>query len=206
MLSIPPVPRPLLVGINGLWWIYFAIGIYIANSATPEQVWWLKVWNGGLGGNGFSAFGATVLGLILAAEVIFMVFTWAGNRRRIMDAEKAARETVEKATKEAAERVTEAEEAAEKATREAAERATEAEEAAEKAAREAAERATEAEEAAEKAAREAAEQAAREAAEQARKERDREWLEWLEAVKPDLEAGRPPSVPPPFRGNGSAAV
>ncbi len=184
MLSIPPVPRPLLVGLNGLWWLYFAIGIYIADSATPGQVWWLKVWNGGLGGNGFSAFGATVLGLILAAEVIFMVFTWAGNRRRIMDAEKAAKEMVEKATKEAAERVTEAEEAAERAARETAEKAREA---AERAARETAEKVTE-------------------AAERARRERDREWREWLEAVRPDLEAGRPPRVPPPFRGNGSAAV
>lgn len=162
MLSIPPVPRPLLAGLNGLWWIYFVIGIYIADSATPEQVWWLDVWNGGLGGNGFSAFGATVLGLILTTEVIFMVFTWAGNRRRIMNAEQAA----EKATKEAEERVAEA-------TKEAGERVAEA---------------------------------AREAAEKARKERDREWVEWLETVKPDLEAGRPPSVPPPFRGNGSAAV
>ena len=38
-----------------------------------------------------------------------------------------------------------------------------------------------------------------------RKKRDAEWLKWLEAVKPDLAAGRPPSIPPPSATNAELA-
>ena len=133
LLSIPPVPRPLLAALCGLLWIYLTVGIYVEDNTSPQQVWWLDVWNGGLGGNGFSAFGASVLAIVLTGEVFFMVFSLGAYLRQ----------------------------------------------------------------------KEAAKKASAEAAEKAVKERDKEWAEWLEAVKPDRDAGRPPSVPPPSRSNGS---
>ena len=106
VFSMPPVPRPVLIGLWALWWAYFGAGIYFENAAVPRQAWWLDVWHGGLGGNGFSAFGATVLGIILTVEVGIIVFTLAGNRRRVKEAaERAARDASEKAAKEAEKRV-----------------------------------------------------------------------------------------------------
>ena len=210
LLSLPGVPRPLLAALWGLWWIYFTIGAYLENSHTPGQVWWLNIWHGSLGGNAFSAYGATVLSIILTGEVIFMVLTLLGNRRRIIDARKAAEkeaaERVEKAEKEAAERAQKAEkEAAEraekiaKAVAEMVEKAVaEVAERAEKAAAEVAERA-------EKAAAEAVEKALAEATSQSRLSERQEWQQWYQAVKPDLEAGRPPSIPPPATSNGSTS-
>ena len=171
LLSLPGVPRPLLAALWGLWWIYFTFGAYLENSHTPGQVWWLNVWHGSLGGNAFSAYGATVLSIILTGEVIFMVLTLLGNRRRIIDARKAAE-------KEAAERV-------EKAVAEAVEKAMP--------------------EAVEKAMPEAVKKAVEIAASQARLSERQEWQQWYQAVKPDLEAGRPPSIPPPATSNGSAS-
>ncbi len=188
LLSLPGVPRPLLAALWGLWWIYFTFGAYLENSHTPGQVWWLNIWHGSLGGNAFSAYGATVLSIILTGEVIFMVLTLLGNRRRIIDARKAAE-------KEAAERV-------QKAEKEAAERAERVEKAlaemVEKAVAEVAERA-------EKAAAEAVEKALSEATSQSRLSERQEWQQWYQAVKPDLEAGRPPSIPPPATSNGSTS-
>ena len=174
LLSLPGVPRPLLAALWGLWWIYFTFGAYLENSHTPGQVWWLNVWHGSLGGNAFSAYGATVLSIILTGEVIFMVLTLLGNRRRIIDARKAAE-------KEAAERVQKAvAEAVEKATAETVERAK-------------------------KAAAEVVEKALAEAASQSRLSERQEWQQWYQAVKPDLEAGRLPSIPPPATSNGSTS-
>ena len=188
LLSLPGVPRPLLAALWGLWWIYFTFGAYLENSHTPGQVWWLNVWQGSLGGNAFSAYGASVLSIILTGEVIFMVLTLLGNRRRIIDARKAAE-------KEAAERV-------EKAEKEAAERAEKAEKAVaemvEKAVAEAMA------EVVEKAVAEAVERS-KEAAGQSRLSERQEWQQWYQAVKPDLEAGRPPSIPPPATSNGSTS-
>ena len=116
VFSMPPVPRPVLIGLCALWWAYFGVGIYLEDSATPHQAWWLDIWHGGLGGNGFSAFGATVLGIILTVEVGIIVFTLAGNRRRI-------KEAAERATREAAEKAAvESQKAAEKAAQEAEKR------------------------------------------------------------------------------------
>ena len=103
LLSLPPIPRSLLVALFTWWWIHFALGWYLEEITTPQQVWWLDIWLGGLGGNGFSAFGATVLTLILTAEVVYMVLTYLGNRRRIMDAEKKAAKKVQEAAKKAEE-------------------------------------------------------------------------------------------------------
>ena len=189
LLSLPGVPRPLLAALWGLWWIYFTFGAYLENSHTPGQVWWLNIWHGSLGGNAFSAYGATVLSIILTGEVIFMVLTLLGNRRRIIDArkaaEKAAAERVQKAEKEAAERAEKAAaEAVEKVVPEAVAKAVE--ERIAKAVAEAVER-------------------SQEAASQARLSERREWQQWYQAVKPDLEAGRPPSIPPPATSNGSTS-
>ena len=90
LLNLPAVPRLVVLGLCGLWWIYFTIGAYIESLQNPGQVWWLNLWNGSLGGNSFSAFGATVLSLYLISEVITMILTLLGNRRRILDAAKKA--------------------------------------------------------------------------------------------------------------------
>ena len=138
LLSIPPVPRLLLAVLCGFWWIYFTVGIYIEDNASPQQVWWLDVWTGGLGGNSFSAFGASVLAIVLTKEVFLMVFTLGAYLRQKEAAKKAA---------------------------EAADRAAEA------------------------------------AREETRLEERHEWEKWLDSVRDDLEAGRPPSVPPPANGD-----
>ena len=188
LLSLPGVPRPLLAALWGLWWIYFTFGAYLENSHTPGQVWWLNIWHGSLGGNAFSAYGATVLSIILTGEVIFMVLTLLGNRRRIIDARKAAE-------KEAAEKV-------QKAEKEAAERAEKVEKAVAEMVEKAVEKAMA--EVVEKAVAEAVERS-KEAAGQSRLSERQEWQQWYQAVKPDLEAGRLPSIPPPATSDGSTS-
>ena len=188
LLSLPGVPRPLLAALWGLWWIYFTFGAYLENSHTPGQIWWLNIWHGSLGGNAFSAYGATVLSIILTGEVIFMVLTLLGNRRRIIDARKAAE-------KEAAEKV-------QKAEKEAAERAERVEKALAEMVEKAVEKAMA--EVVEKAVAEAVERS-KEATSQSRLSERQEWQQWYQAVKPDLEAGRPPSIPPPATSNGSTS-
>lgn len=81
-----------------VWWLWFGVGIYIETITYPHQVWWLNVWKGGLGGNGFNAFGATVLSTLLTAEVIYMVVSWLIRQREqrlqqqeIREAKKTAR-------------------------------------------------------------------------------------------------------------------
>ena len=51
----------------------------------------------------------------------------------------------------------------------------------------------------------AATKAAAEARAEGRKEERQEWQAWYEAVKDDLENGRPPQTPPPSRNNGNEA-
>ena len=74
--------------------------------ARPEQVWWLNIWNGAFGGNGFSAFGATVPATILTSEVIFMVFSLGAYLRQ----KERANRAVEEARKAEAEEKAAAEE------------------------------------------------------------------------------------------------
>ena len=64
----------------------------------------------------------------------------------------------------------------------------------------------EAAEVAKKAVAEALEGALVERAEKAARERDKEWAEWLESVRPDLDAGRPPSIEPPINGKHSGST
>lgn len=78
----------MLAALCGIWWLYFIAGATIDAAISSHGNWWLNIWNGGLGGNGFSAFGATVLSILLTSEVIYMVLTWLGNRRRVIDAAK----------------------------------------------------------------------------------------------------------------------
>ncbi|MYC29790.1 MAG: hypothetical protein F4X65_06850 [Chloroflexi bacterium] len=125
-----------------VWWLWFGVGIYIEAITNPHQVWWLNVWKGALGGNGFNAFGASVLSILLTAEVIYMVVSWLirqqeqrQQRQRMMEAEKTARA---------------------------------------------------------------------EGHEAGREESRKEWREWYESIKEDLEAGRPPSTPPPNSNDESA--
>lgn len=179
ILSLPGVPRPLIAALFALCWFYLYSGTYLESSARPEQVWWLNIWNGAFGGNGFSAFGAIVLAIILTSEVIFMVFSLGAYLRQKERANRAveeARKAVEEARKAEAE---------EKAAAEEFEKTMA--------------------EVAKKAVAEALEGALVERAEKAARERDKEWAEWLESVRPDLDAGRPPSIEPPINGkhNGS---
>ena len=57
----------------------------------------------------------------------------------------------------------------------------------------------------EKAAAKASAKAAAEGRAEGRKEERQEWQAWYEAVKDDLENGRPPQTPPPSRNNGNEA-
>ena len=92
LLSMPPVPRPLIAVLAVGWWLVFIAGAWVENYDAPGQPWWLDIWKGSLGGNSFSAFGALLLKALLTTEVIIMIFTLAGNRRRIEDAAAKARQ------------------------------------------------------------------------------------------------------------------
>ncbi len=172
LISLPPVPRSLLLGLFTLWWISFGLGWYLAEITTPNRDWWYAVWDGGLGGNGFSAFGAIVLSLLITAEVMYMVLTYLGNRRRLLDAEKKAARKVREA----------AEQAMAKGVKEGREQGLE--------------------QGREQGREQGLEQGLEQGREQGRREARQEWADWLASVRADLEAGRPPSVPPPS-GNGS---
>ena len=89
---MPPVARPLIAAIAVGWWLCFLAGVWVEDYLTPRQPWWLDVWKGGLGGNGFSAFGALLLKSLLTSEVMIMIFTLAGNKRRVADAAAKALE------------------------------------------------------------------------------------------------------------------
>ena len=92
LLSMPPVARPLIAAFAVAWWLCFLAGAWVENYEMPGQSWWLIFWHGSLGGNSFSAFGALLLKFLLTSEVIIMIFTLAGNRRRVQDAAAKARE------------------------------------------------------------------------------------------------------------------
>ena len=92
LLSMPPVARPLIAAFAVGWWLCFLAGAWVENYEMPGQEWWLIVWHGSLGGNSFSAFGALLLSFLLTSEVTIMIFTLAGNRRRVQDAAAKARE------------------------------------------------------------------------------------------------------------------
>lgn len=92
LLSMPPVARPLIAAFAVGWWLCFLAGAWVENYEMPGQSWWLIIWHGSLGGNSFSAFGALLLKFLLTSEVIIMIFTLAGNRRRVQDAAAKARE------------------------------------------------------------------------------------------------------------------
>ena len=92
LFSMPPVARPLIAAFAVGWWLCFLAGAWVENYEMPGQEWWLIVWNGSLGGNSFSAFGALLLSFLLTSEVTIMIFTLAGNRRRVQDAAAKARE------------------------------------------------------------------------------------------------------------------
>ena len=92
LFSMPPVARPLIAAFAVGWWLCFLAGAWVENYEMPGQEWWLIVWHGSLGGNSFSAFGALLLSFLLTSEVTIMIFTLAGNRRRVQDAAAKARE------------------------------------------------------------------------------------------------------------------
>ena len=92
LFSMPPVARPLIAAFAVGWWLCFLAGALVENYEMPGQEWWLIIWNGSLGGNSFSAFGALLLKFLLTSEVTIMIFTLAGNRRRVQDAAAKARE------------------------------------------------------------------------------------------------------------------
>ena len=91
LFSMPPVARPLIAAFAVGWWLCFLAGAWVENYEMPGQEWWLIIWHGSLGGNSFSAFGALLLSFLLTSEVTIMIFTLAGNRRRVQDAAAKAR-------------------------------------------------------------------------------------------------------------------
>lgn len=121
---IPDLPRPLIVVIWGILLIWLAVGAYIESLTNPGQLWWRYLWQGGVGGNGYNAWLATLSLSFLTTEVIIMIFTLRSNQARVERAEKAAAEAATKAAEETknaavAAAVTAATEAAEQALAEA---------------------------------------------------------------------------------------
>lgn len=99
---IPDLPRPLIVVIWGLLLIWLAVGAYIESLNNPGQLWWRYLWQGGVGGNGYNAWLATLSLGFLTTEVIIMIFTLRSNQARVERAEKAATEAATKSATEAA--------------------------------------------------------------------------------------------------------
>lgn len=113
---IPDLPRPLIVVVWGLLLIWLAVGAYLESLSNPGQPGWHYLWQGGVGGNGYNAWLATLSGGFLTTEVIIMIFTLRSNQARVERAEKAGE------AKGAAAAVAEAEERAKAAVAEAEER------------------------------------------------------------------------------------
>ena len=86
---IPDLPRPLIVVVWGLLLIWLAVGAYLESLSNPGQPGWHYLWQGGVGGNGYNAWLATLSGGFLTTEVIIMIFTLRSNQARVERAEKA---------------------------------------------------------------------------------------------------------------------
>ena len=99
---IPDLPRPLIVVVWGLLLIWLAVGAYLESLSNPGQPGWHYLWQGGVGGNGYNAWLATLSGGFLTTEVIIMIFTLRSNQARIERAEKAGDAKAAKAAAEAA--------------------------------------------------------------------------------------------------------
>ena len=186
----------------GLLLIWLAVGAYLESLSNPGQPGWHYLWQGGVGGNGYNAWLATLSGGFLTTEVIIMIFTLRSNQARVERAEKAGDAKVATAVAAAEERnkaaVAEAEERNKAAVAEAEERTKTAVAEAEERAKAAV---AEAVEAADASAREklSAELAARQQA----------WEGWNERRLAAEREGRPFTEPPPgtasgMNGSGSA--
>ena len=112
---IPDLPRPLIVVVWGLLLIWLAVGAYLESLSNPGQPGWHYLWQGGVGGNGYNAWLATLSGGFLTTEVIIMIFTLRSNQARVERAEKAADAKVATAVAAAEERAKAAVAAAEAA-------------------------------------------------------------------------------------------
>ena len=73
----------------GLLLIWLAVGAYLESLSNPGQPGWHYLWQGGVGGNGYNAWLATLSGGFLTTEVIIMIFTLRSNQARVERAEKA---------------------------------------------------------------------------------------------------------------------
>ena len=128
---IPDLPRPLIVVVWGLLLIWLAVGAYLESLSNPGQPGWHYLWQGGVGGNGYNAWLATLSGGFLTTEVIIMIFTLRSNQARVERAEKAGDAKVATAVAAAEERskaaVAEAEERAKVAVAAAVDAAVERE-------------------------------------------------------------------------------
>ena len=128
---IPDLPRPLIVVVWGLLLIWLAVGAYLESLSNPGQPGWHYLWQGGVGGNGYNAWLATLSGGFLTTEVVIMIFTLRSNQARVERAEKAGDAKVATAVAAAEERskaaVAEAEERAKVAVAAAVDAAVERE-------------------------------------------------------------------------------
>ena len=88
----------------GLLLIWLAVGAYLESLSNPGQPGWHYLWQGGVGGNGYNAWLATLSGGFLTTEVIIMIFTLRSNQARVERAEKAGDAKVATAVAAAAER------------------------------------------------------------------------------------------------------
>ena len=179
---IPDLPRPLIVVVWGLLLIWLAVGAYLESLSNPGQPGWHYLWQGGVGGNGYNAWLATLSGGFLTTEVIIMIFTLRSNQARIERAEAKAAAEAEERTKVA---VAAAEERNKAAVAEAEERTKVAEERTKTAVTAAVEAAAEREKL-------AAELAAQQQA----------WESWNERRLSAERDGRPFTEPPPGTASG----
>ena len=200
------MPRPLIVVVWGLLLIWLAVGAYLESLSNPGQPGWHYLWQGGVGGNGYNAWLATLSGGFLTTEVIIMIFTLRSNQARVERAEKAGE--AKGAAAAEAKVVAEAEERTKAAVAEAEERTkaavAEAEERTKAAVAEAEERSKAAVAAAVEAANAERERLAAELA-----ARQQAWESWNERRLAAEGEGRPFAEPPPgatsgMNGSGSA--
>ena len=88
---VPALPKPVIVAAWAVFWALSAGAPFIRHLAVPGQPWWLDIWHG-VGGNAVGVFTWAVIATQLTTEVVYMIFTFRANMKKVEDAAIKSRE------------------------------------------------------------------------------------------------------------------
>ena len=88
---VPALPKPVIVAAWAVFWALSASAPFIRHVAVPGQPWWLDIWHG-VGGNAIGVFTWAVIATQLTTEVVYMIFTFRANMKKVEDAAIKSRE------------------------------------------------------------------------------------------------------------------